>query len=638
MTREFGRFTVTHQVSHGRVGRLMLPRDPEPVDVVTPTLFPVVCYMTGTTARGGGLWKYILQADLENGLLRRGIPTMSQVLHFLNFSSNNARVLKKWRQLSLRGRYNREVEPSLSYSAPIFLDSGGFQLLGRDHLDLSEYGLSLQDGNGPRTILELQRDLGGDIVASLDYPLVPGLDQNEALDRMRRSRDNAVEAALLLKEMQGSIRFLFAAVHGQDRESVKVYVRLIFDEFRKNGLSDFPLGLAVGSLVPLRGSKKYSTIMEIVQGVVGSIPADLRDRVPIHVFGITGNLVPLLAYLGVDSFDSSTYVQAARSLGYIDPRTLVPRSILEMEKEDWVCECAVCRRTSLAEIQDALTSSIRYKPLPSGYYKSKYYGDIALHNLQQDFDIVRDTRSAIEAGSLQEYLVQHVQRFPQLQPPIETIANTDASLRSRLTRTVHPVHSVAVDSPEPANETTVSLRYTSDDFNILDNGYTGPPFPTRVLLILPCSRGKPYSRSRTHRFISKKLEAALGDAAQFIHKVVLSGLYGPVPEEYENEEPVRHYEFQLQHYDHNQLELVADRISQFLEQFGPQYEACVGYATSRAYRDVLERAAERDERLIVLPEKPKSRRLSEFFRLKNAEELTRYLAAVLEVEPIPRAD
>jgi tRNA-guanine family transglycosylase len=493
-------FAAVNRPHGGRIGKLVLQPDSSFFHLPTPILFPVVCLITGTTARGGGLWKYVLQADEVNGLLRRNIPVMSQVLHFLDFSSTNSKVLEKWRQLSLRRRYNTEVRPPLNYSAPIFLDSGGFQLLGKDGLDLSAYGLSIQDDNGPQTILDLQKDLGGNIVATLDYPLLPGLEKSEALERMQKSRDSAIRAALHLKEAKSSIQFLFVAVHGQDKASVSTYVQLVFEEFKKNGLADFPFGLAVGSLVPLRGSKKYRTIIEILQGVVESIPTDCRDTIPIHVFGITGNLMPILAYLGIDSFDSSTYAQEARGLGYIDHRTMRSRPILEMEEEDWTCGCRVCQQVTLAEIQDALTSSIRYRPLPNGHYKSKYYGDIALHNLELDFGVVERTRSAIEADSLEEYLLEHLDRFPQLRPSVDLIAQTDMSLQSHLNRTVHPVNTKDI---EPDDEPRVSLKYTPDDFNILANEYPGPPSSARVLLIIPCSKGKPYSTGSSLKGLKK---------------------------------------------------------------------------------------------------------------------------------------
>jgi 7-cyano-7-deazaguanine tRNA-ribosyltransferase len=629
MTNHLSHFSTKVQARNGRIGKLTLRDDSSRFEIDTPALFPVVCFITGTTPRGGGLWKYILQADENNGLLRRNIPTMSQVLHFLDFSSSDSKALEKWRMAPIREHYNSDDSLNLNYTAPIFLDSGGFKLLWSDNLDLSDYGLSIQGDDGVQTILDLQQDFGGNIVATLDYPLPPGLASSEALERMKRSRDNAVQTALKLEKNGEQNPFLFVAAHGRDKTTIGQYVQLVFKEFKKNGLSDFPFGLAVGSLVPLRGAHKYQIITEILRSVVNNVPSQYQSSTPIHVFGVTGNLIPILAYLGVDSFDSSTYVQEARSLGYFDPRDGRSKSILEIEDDEWVCECPVCQQTSLTEIQNAITSSIRYKPLPNGHYKSKYYADIALHNLELDFATVHDTRCAIEADCLQEFLVEHVSRYPQLQPAIEVIAETDEVFRTRLSKTVIALKKV-VNETQKKRE-SISLTYRPDDFNILENGYPGPPSSARILLIIPCSKGKPYSSSRSHRFLTERLGEVLGNQTQLIHKVILSGLYGPVPEECENEEPVKNYDFQLQYYNRSQINLVSKRVKDFLEKYENHYDLCLGYATSRAYREVLHQVARQNEHFTLLPTKPNSRRLSEFFRQKNVEELIKAVTATLHI-------
>jgi predicted RNA-binding protein len=268
--------------------------------------------------------------------------------------------------------------------------------------------------------------------------------------------------------------------------------------------------------------------------------------------------------------------------------------------------------------------------LPSGHYRSKYYGDIALHNLELDFDILETTREAIEADSLQEFLFSHLDRFRRLEPAFEALARTDGEIHSQLSRTVHAISRRAPTSRE---EATVSFRYTPEAFNILEDGYSGPPCGSKVLLIIPCSKGKPYSSSLTHRFITKRLRERFGEASRSIHKVVLSGLYGPVPEELEDKDPVRQYNFQLKHYDRAQMALVTERLAGFLERHGNEYELCVGYATSRAYREVMVEAADRVGALRVLPREPKSRRLREFFRGSNVGELIGVIETALDDIP-----
>jgi 7-cyano-7-deazaguanine tRNA-ribosyltransferase len=603
--------------------------------LVTPMLFPVACLVTSTTARGGGLWKYLLHANKQHGLMRRNMPIMVQVLHFLDFRVS-PQAIAEWRTRPLRDTYNM-THQGLNYNAPLFLDSGGFKLLFNTRLDLSAYGIPDYDGTGrqARDVLRLQRDLGGDIVATLDYPLPPGLNRNEAHVRMQKSQANAYEAARCLAtepEFRDYTPLLFVAVHGWDRESIRNYVKQIFSDMKHNGLADVPFGIAIGSLVPLRGSKKYIAILEIVRGAIEGIPPSQRASTPVHVFGITGNMISLLVYLGVDTFDSTTYAQEARSLNYFHPQTHQKLAVLEMD--ELPCQCPICRDLDLEELHESLTSEICFRKLPSGHFKSKYYADIALHNLFADQQLVHQAREAVASGNMLDYIVEQVQRFPGLHDGLDALAGEDYQLRQRLGRKVFRTgQRLAEKRPQlPLFEMSgqvVSMRYTPESFNILTNAYPGPSPDKRILLIIPCSGGKPYSKSRSHRLIAQRLQGQLGDEAAVVHKVTLSGLYGPVPEECEEEEAVIGYDFRLDPRDDLQIILLTDRIERYLERYGKKYEAWFGYATSLAYRTVLERIAERHPRFELFPRKPKVRRLTEFYRQTNIEELMQAIAKTL---------
>jgi len=604
----------TKVLRHGRIGLLDLDGN----GLATPLLFPVAPLITGTTPRGGGLWKYTLQAH-PYGLMRRNKPLITQVLHFLDFSVR-PKSLENWRAKSLRDHYNQTF-PDLKYQAPIFADSGGFKLLWNNQLDISSFGIQAT----PEAILALQRDMGSTLVATLDYPLPPGLQRSEAEERMRKSQDNVIDTLMLLKKMPAYRPFVFAAVHGQDSDDIRRYVQFTFAQIEEYCLSDVPLGIAIGSLVPLRGAQKIVSIIEIVRGAIAGIPEKYRHSTPVHVFGVTGNLIPLLTYLGVDTFDSSSYVQNGRSLRYFDPSTHRFCPILEMETLG--CSCLVCESINLLELQEGLTAkNPNCKPLPNGLYRSKYYADIALHNLEMDYQIVGETRQAVESDVMDEYLAQHREKFPQLHEALEVIAKDDYSLHLHLTRTLFSVLPV---KKSDVVERTISLKYTSESFNIVLNGYH-PPINKRVLLVIPCSAGKPYSTSRTHRLISERLSQALGERGLLVHKVTLSGLYGPVPEEYENEPAILGYDFRLEPSNEAQIHLVAKRLHTYLERYGSYYTLCLGYATSRAYRTVLEEVATQTKCLQVLPVKPRTRRLTEFFRKENVEQLVDRILSELE--------
>jgi 7-cyano-7-deazaguanine tRNA-ribosyltransferase len=613
-------FTSISQDNFARTGILNIPVNGKSFRLETPFLFPVVSLITGSTSRGGGFWKYVLQADSENGLLRRNIPVMSQVLHFLDFQSTTPTAVIDWRRESIRGKYNNQLE-GLDYSAPIFLDSGGFKLMWGQSVDLSNYGLTIENGSGPKTIFDLQQDFGGNIIASLDYPIPPGLSHAEARERMNKSQKNAISAAQLIRDSDYD-PFLFVAVHGQTKEAIRDYVKCVFYEFAELDLCKIPFGLAIGSLVPLRGSRKHSEIVSLVQGVIEGIPPDFRSNVPIHVFGITGNLIPILAYLGVDSFDSSTYAQQARNLHYLEPNSKKLKSVLELD--EWFCKCKICEKVSLKEIQDGLVTSIKYKPLKNGVYKSKYYSDIALHNLEMDFEILSNTREAIKNELLQEYLVEYTHKNPQLLSLVELLSKSDQKLSKLMSRT-HKIVGKPKNSDDTPRISKVSLRYSSLDFNILETDFKGPKKAKSILLLIPCSQGKPYSTSRTHRFITKVLLENLEKKSSIIHKVTLSGLYGPVPEEYEKLQQVMEYDFQLQSYDYKQIEMVTERVDQYITKYSNHYSLLLGYATSKAYRTVLENVAKKNKDFRLFPRSLHNRRLTEFFRTRNIEELIKFI-------------
>ena len=86
--------TVT---KHGRIGELHLWRNDEKLRTLsTPHLYPVISFMTGTSPRGGGIWKYLLR-DFS----QREIPMLSQVLHFLDFNLTSKHT-QYWRAKTMQ--------------------------------------------------------------------------------------------------------------------------------------------------------------------------------------------------------------------------------------------------------------------------------------------------------------------------------------------------------------------------------------------------------------------------------------------------------------------------------------------------------------------------------------------------------
>ena len=613
---------------HGRIGELSLSGNSRKLK--TPYLYPVINFLTGTSTRGGGVWKYILQI-----LMQRQIPMLSQILHFLDFPLTG-RYLANWYGKSMREHYR---EQNGVYDGAFFLDSGGFKLLYKTGLDLEEFGIHKE--TEAEDILNLQLGFEGDIVASLDYPLPPNLARPEAKARMEQSLANAVQVAKRLTTNTAEIStvpYLYTCCHGQSGEDIANYVHRVFAQVG-NMLPSF--GLAVGSLVPFRG-KNDSEIMEMLNAVVQAIPESRRDTTPVHAFGVSGALTPLLAYIGVDTFDSSAYIQTSRSLVYSDPDTQKKLRIMEMDETD--CNCYICETYPLQEIQQAFMDKQSYRATSTGKFKSEYYAAIGLHNFQMEADILTEMHAAIAAGDALECLIRYLtkyQHFRGLKRASAWLAENDEPLAARLTRTLIQVptpitakptqqspnqlrlfpstHGDTDNDAETETPQTVSLAYTPDDFRVPDDYQ--PPDGKEILLAIPCAGKKPYSLSRTHTMITNRLQTVFAEKQDCIHKITLSGLYGPVPEEFETQEAVIRYDFQLSHKNTAQIERCAARLIDYLKKYRDNYKFTIGYATSRAYRAVFTRTEARFPGFILLPKAPRQQRLAEFFRHTNVDAL-----------------
>lgn len=173
--------------------------------------------------------------------------------------------------------------------------------------------------------------------------------------------------------------------------------------------------------------------------------------------------------------------------------------------------------------------------------------------------------------------------------------------------------------PEDNNPQTVSLAYTPDDFRVPCD--YKPPDEKEILLVIPCAGKKPYSSSRTYTMVTNRLQIALGEEQKRVHKITISGLYGPVPEEFEMVDAVTRYDFQLTPKNKVQIEQCATRLVDYLEKYSDNYTITIGYATSRAYRAILTLVEKRFPTFILLPQQLRQKRLAEFFRHTNLDAL-----------------
>ncbi|WP_188884199.1 tRNA-guanine transglycosylase [Halarchaeum grantii] len=597
----------------------------------TPAFFPVLDFIGGTTVKSGGIWSRV-----RNRLF--GSPkfngAMYQALSFLNFGLTPDN-LDDWREHTLREHFTNHDPPKdwhpqpESFTEPLFIDSGGYRLMQSDTFQVgrgedvsNDWGI----GTTPESVLELQRDFGADIIATLDFPIPEDLRDSEKDERLERSIQSALDTIELLNEDHGDVNTkgwdptVYVAIHGHNYEEIDWYIGEVLNRVSDPSLID---GFAIGSLVPLRSN--IATLVDIVQGAVNAIPEEYRDQFGLHVFGVSGKLFGLMSLLGVDSFDSTTYVQTARNRNFIDPDSWKQTSFVDVSSDSWTCNCEACAELDIDAMRTVMQSDTSYQSIAeTKYLKSDFYALMAHHNFLVYEREVEKVRHAIKEGSLLSHVIKLSENNADLRKGLQRAQMRDPELRDDIPKVAFSVDVDPEplirdqDSEEPVENSmgTTSLKHTPDDYNVLDRSHEPDAAP--VLLVIPCSQTKPYSESKSHQVVESGLDE-LDDGVY--SKLTVSGLYGPVPESDEHLDPITQYDYALNSVDDEQRELVISRLTSYLQEYGNRYDKVIGYVTSKQYRIVFEEAFTNAGVGIILPSNPQRLQLWEMYRDENIGEL-----------------
>ncbi|HTP54555.1 MAG TPA: DUF5591 domain-containing protein [Thermoplasmata archaeon] len=232
---------------------------------------------------------------------------------------------------------------------------------------------------------------------------------------------------------------------------------------------------------------------------VGSAPLLWAPRVALP------HRIALLAYLGIDLVDTvEGRVEAARgtyltsSFGAVDPVPI---------RRERACPCLAC-------VADPA-------------------GTLDAHVVEEYRRAIVETRAALRAGRLRELVESRLTAEPAL---AEMLRYADRELGPLLEQRTP----VAADASRTyvlaeSHRRPEMLRFRRR----LIERYR-PPHAKAVLLLVPCSKTKPYRNSRSHRRFLGALEGLPG--LERLHVVSVSSPIGLVPRELEDVPPARHYD------------------------------------------------------------------------------------------------
>jgi len=340
-------FSVFELDGNARLGSLKTAHG----EIKTPTTFPV----HNLGADGG--WN---------------TPKYWQIFPDINTAMFNAYNLLR-NLHNVRGKITAAggVHQLVDFPGAAFIDSGGFN------------ALSESINPDQEQIFRIQREAGADIASTLDYPFK--IKSDLAIpEKIEKSVENAKKVK---KEECNDKMLLYASAHGDD----PLVVRNVLRHLSKFKTFD---GYALGSLQPIRSD--FSLVIDIVISARSAVPNE-----PLHVYGLGGPLtIPLLAYLGVDSTDSSSFIICGGYRVYFVPG----RSKTSMENlsrlQELPCNCPVCASKTIKELRGNRSL-------------------LALHNIWAIWQELKQVRFAITEHRLESYLKERYSSTPVMKMAFE---------------------------------------------------------------------------------------------------------------------------------------------------------------------------------------------------------------------------
>ena len=280
-------------------------------------------------------------------------------------------IFRNYRKIHEKINSAGGVHNFLGFQGVAFVDSGGY------------VGLKTPLNIDQETAMMIQEKVGADIASTLDFPFNMRRDLR-IYDRIKESVKNAQKAR---EQKLREDMLLYASVHGNDPLILRNVLRFLskFDAFD---------GYAIGSLLPVRNDLRL--VIDLIISARSTIP----DR-PLHIFGLGGFLTtPLLAYLGVDSSDSTSFIICAgKRLYFVPGYRGIPMGKLAKMGE-LPCNCPVCCSKDIEEIRSDRSL-------------------ITLHNLWTLWYEIRQVRFAIAEHRLGKYLEKRYSRAPAMKIAFE---------------------------------------------------------------------------------------------------------------------------------------------------------------------------------------------------------------------------
>ncbi|RLG88987.1 MAG: tRNA guanosine(15) transglycosylase TgtA [Thermoprotei archaeon] len=313
----------------------------------------------------------------------------------------NAYIIKKYfseKALSLG------IHKLLEFEGPIMTDSGAYQILQYGEIDVTN-----------REIVEFEKDIEPDIAVILDIPTSDDATYKQAKKSVEETLRRAREVLDIVKSSPNIIWVL--PIQGG------IYLDLVsYSASQASQLIDYEM-YAIGSPVKVMEHYKFWILTDMIFTAKSKLPVDK----PVHLFGAGHPMIlPFAVALGVDTFDSASYVIYARDDRYMtDSGTIRLKDLITLP-----CECPIC---SKYEPRDLLE-------MP----KIQRVKLLATHNLYVIMREIKRIKIAISEGRLWELLEIRAKSHPLLYRALHSFKKYAKYLESLDPRTKGNIHGIFI--------------------------------------------------------------------------------------------------------------------------------------------------------------------------------------------------
>jgi 7-cyano-7-deazaguanine tRNA-ribosyltransferase len=422
----------------------------------------------------------------------------------------NAYILKKRYQ-------NKPIEQGLhkflGFDGAVMTDSGAYQILVYGGVEVSQ-----------KEIVEYQECIGSDIATILDIPTGWKVTKNHAAETvdetLRRAKD------FFKIKTRDDILWVGPVQGGR-------HLDLVAKSAVEMGKLPFQIH-ALGSPTEVMESYRFDVLVDMIMTAKMNLPVER----PLHLFG-AGHpaMFSLAVALGCDLFDSAAYALYAR-----ENRYMTENGTWRLGEMDYFpCPCPKCSGETPKEVREKA-------PKEREVF-------LAEHNLHVCLAELKRIKQAIRDGRLWEHLEMRAHAHPALFTALKKLKSYDSFIE-RFSPTVKSsglffFSSVGLARPEVGHyRNRMMERYC-------------PPENTRVLLLAPQTRKKPFHKSEEFSKIRQVLQRLEKETSGKTHVCFYAAPFGVIPLELDEVYPLSQHETALP-LDWETVEYVASQVSEYI--------------------------------------------------------------------------